>query len=65
MEVKINFKKPGIGMGSMLLRLGEKVQFYRGRARRIPKDEETTFNTIPIRYITSIEILEDNKLDKK
>ena len=59
MQVKVNFKKPGAGMYQMFLTWGEKLQFYRGRARRFPKkDKETVFNTVPIKYITSIEISE-------
>jgi hypothetical protein len=34
------------------------LHVYRGRARRIPKNEETSFNTVPMKYITSIELIE-------
>ena len=63
MQVKINFKKPGVGMGSMFLKIGEKLQFYRGRARRLPKDPETVFNTVPVKHITSIEVQDEPKQD--
>jgi hypothetical protein len=56
MQVRVNFKKPGAGMYQMILTWGQKLQFYRGRARRIPKDDETVFNTVPIKFITSIEL---------
>ena len=48
-------------MYQMILGWGQKLQFYRGRARRIPKDSETVFNTVPIKYITSIEVPEKPK----
>ena len=59
MQVKVNFKKAGVGMGHILLQIGDRLQFIKGRARRIPKDEETSFNTVPVKYITSIEVQED------
>lgn len=60
MQVIVNFAKPGVGHYQMILKPGEKLQFYRGRARRIPKDDETIFNTVPLKYITSIEIRDDS-----
>jgi len=53
--VIVRFKKPGAGMYVMTLQDNQKLQFVRGRARRIPKDEENIFNTIPIKYITSVQ----------
>ena len=57
-QIRINYKKPGAGMYSLFLQLGERLQVYKGRARRIPKDAESLFNTVPIRYITSIELVQ-------
>jgi hypothetical protein len=65
MHIRINFKKPGAGMYQMLLTWGQKLQFYRGRARRIPKDDESLFNTVPIKYITSIEVPPQPKEETK
>lgn len=45
-------------MYSMFLNLGEKLQFYRGRARRIPPDPDNVFNSVPVKYITSIEVMD-------
>jgi hypothetical protein len=55
-KVIVRFKKPGAGMYQLFLKWGEKLQFGYGRARRIPKDKESVFNTIPIKFITSIEV---------
>jgi hypothetical protein len=43
----------------MFLNWGEKLKFYRGKAHRLPKDPENVFNSLPVKYITSIEV-QDN-----
>lgn len=63
--VRVNFKKPGAGIYSLFLKWGEKLQFGYGRARRIPKDDESVFNTIPIKFITSVEVTEQPKDNNK
>ena len=60
-QIRINFKRPNAGMYQLYLQLGEKLQVYRGRARRVPKNEESLFNTVPLRFITSIELMEKEK----
>ena len=57
MTIIIRYKDPRNGMYSLLLQEGEKLQFYRGRARRIPPNKEKSCNTVPVRYITSVELI--------
>jgi len=54
MPVIVRFNKPGSGVYHMIVKLGERLQFYRGKARRIPPDKDKIFNTVPIKCITSI-----------
>jgi hypothetical protein len=61
MQVRVNFKKPGSGVCSIFLNWGEKLKFYRGKAHRVPKDPENVFNVAPIKWITSIEILDEKE----
>lgn len=58
MKMLVSFKKPGSGMSKVLLTTEEVLRFTNGVARRIPPNKEGVFNSIPIKYITSIKILE-------
>lgn len=62
----VRIKKPGTGINWMILKLGEYLQFHRGRVRRIPPDKDKSFNTVPAKYITSIrEMKEEDKSNEK
>ena len=59
-KVRVNYKKPMAGMVSLYLQPGEKLQVYRGKGRRVPKDDEKAFNTVPLNLLTSIEVIDDD-----
>ena len=59
--MKFNYKKPMRGMYTFYLRAGEKLQVYKGRARRIPKDNENLFNAVPLKFLTSVEVVEEKE----
>ena len=58
MKLKISFKEPKRGMYTMYISPNEIVQFSRGRARRVPPDKKAIVNSVPIKYITSIKLIE-------
>lgn len=58
MKLQVTFKKPGLGFYRTLISPGETLRFSHGRARRQPADEENMFNSIPVKYITSIKLVD-------
>ena len=58
MKLKISFKEPGRGMYTMYVSPGEIVQFSRGKAKRTPPNKKVIVNTVPVKYITSIKIVD-------
>ena len=58
MKLKISFKEPKRGMYTMYVSPNELVQFSRGKAKRMPPDKKAMFNSIPIKYITSIKFID-------
>lgn len=59
MQVKIRFKKKGAGFYTMVMKDKESLIFTYGKARRVPPDKDSVFNSIPTKYITSLRIVEN------
>lgn len=61
MKLQISFREPGKGFCKVILSKDEIIRFSCGKARRIPAKKESIFNSIPIKYITSIKITDADK----
>ena len=54
--ITVNVKKPNRGFFRIDVKPGEMLVFSNGKARRCPPDKDSVFNSIPIKYITSIRV---------
>ncbi len=58
MKLQISFREPGKGFYRMILSVGEILRFTRGKARRIPPKKDSITNSVHIKYITSIKLVD-------
>lgn len=57
MQIQLSFVHPRSGQSKMLISEKERIQISRGKAIRVPADKESLLNSIPVKYLTSIKIL--------
>ena len=62
MKIQISFREPGKGFYKMIISKDEIIRFTRGKARREPIQKGSIFNSIPIKYITSIRIIDSTQI---
>ena len=59
MQLQISFRKRnGGGIGRIFILPNELLKFHKGRARRTPSNKQAVFNSVPIKYITSIKLVD-------
>jgi len=63
MQLQLSFIHPRSGQCKMQISEHERIQISRGRVIRVPADKKSLLNSIPVKYLTSIKIL-DAKLSQ-